>query len=201
MNTSSSTVEPEDESCSCSSSSFTSYATLPNVDYENSDVAMGCVQKLIVKDCVSLENNAASTASLAGVAYSPSFSSSSNCEREEDGADEDCGRDSWMEDNKSTWSDYSMEDCDLTIADDKPSLPMNEAEVMFLQVVEILRFEKKVNVRQVHSTLAVRCKYLITGNKLNTFVVIPFSADSKNGPVALFRVITLHRFNTPRPFL
>lgn len=145
-----------------STGSFTSYATLANVDY--SEVISTCDngKKLLGPDSVSMENNAASTATLAcgvgrgsvgGLNQTMSFSGSSggsaSCKDEDD---EDCDRDSSMgDDEKSNCSsDYSMEDCDVTIVDDcsfnkRSSVPKNEAELMFLQVVEILRFEKKVN--------------------------------------------------------
>lgn len=138
---------------------------------------------LLVPDSLSMENNAASTATLecggrgrggrggGGVLHKTmSFSGSSGGSgsggsvlsgRDEE-EDDDCDRDSSSsssmgadEDNKSGGcsSDYSMEDCDITIVDDtsfnkrSSGVPKNEAELMFLQVVEILRFEKKVNHR------------------------------------------------------
>lgn len=166
MNTSIS-VERVDDSGSCyrsgsSTGSFTSYATLPNVDY-NSEVLSTCDndgQKLVQDSSLSLENNAASTATLAYAGVNnnkKNKNSKTMCSlySSDDDDDEDCDRDSSsssstassMEDkDKSSCSDFSMEDC--TIVDDtsfKRSTTKNEAELMFLQVVEILRFEKKVN--------------------------------------------------------
>lgn len=180
MNTSSSIerVTGDDSSGRCSSSStgsFTSYATLPNVDY-NSEVLSTCDGQKLVQDSLSLENNAASTGTLAysevgvgkggrrargrgrrargrgNITMCSLYSSDSENDGDEDDGDDDeegdCDRDSSIGDNKSSCSDYSMEDCDVTIGDDtslKRSSTKNEAEMMFLQVVEILRFEKKVN--------------------------------------------------------
>lgn len=166
---------------SSSTGSFTSYATLPTMDY--GEVIATCDNNgqklLLVPDSLSMENNAASTATLecgggrrgsrgGGVLHKTmSFSGSSGGSgsvlsgRDEE-EDDDCDRDSSSsssmgadEDNKSGGcsSDYSMEDCDITIVDDtsfnkrSSGVPKNEAELMFLQVVEILRFEKKVNHR------------------------------------------------------
>lgn len=163
-----------------SSGSFTSYATLPNVDCNsNSEVLSTCDSdgRKLVQDrssLLSLENDSVSTATLAysrldnrmhrisgrgeGVGSGcRSFSSGGSCSAD----DEECDRDTSSDDDDDdedrdrkhrnrggSDSDFSMRDCDLTsIVDDssfKRSSPKNEAELMFLQVVEILRFEKKV---------------------------------------------------------
>lgn len=145
-----------------SSGSFTSYATLPNVDYSDCQVSV-CDReddegveddnnrrgpRNRVRGTVSLENNASSRATLEyGMPYSSRTS--------RDGENCDCDRvssSSSMDDDgdsrRSSCSDYSMDECDLSILDERSmkrsASPKNDAEVMFLQVVQILRFEKKV---------------------------------------------------------
>lgn len=144
--------------------SYNSYATLPNecaVSLSEDD-RHGAKKVLVVQESVppsSLKNNAASTATLTydlvrrdmlrcSSLRSHSSSTSSVFVK---GNDDEEGDSSMAEDggDNNSDSDYSMDDCDITIVDDssfnkKSSPPKNEAELMFLQVVEILRYEKKV---------------------------------------------------------
>lgn len=140
-----------EDSCS-STGSYNSYSTFPN-DVDDSEVLSdddnrsggggGRRNEKLVQESVSLENNAASTANLAygrSSASHNSLSGSSPVSAKEDDEDSSMGD----EDNNSC-SDYSMDDCNITIVDDTSfKKPQNEAEIMFLQVVEILRYEKKV---------------------------------------------------------
>lgn len=143
-----------EDSCS-STGSYNSYSTFPNVD--DSEVLSdddnrsggggeGRKEKL-VQESVSLENNAASTANLAYGRSSASHNSISGSSPVSVKEDEDS---SMGDEDNNSCSDFSMDDCDITIVDDTSfKKPQNEAEIMFLQVVEILRYEKKVCFRMV----------------------------------------------------
>ena len=185
-------------SSSTTTGSLTSYATLPTRGDYHSEVLLmehehereneGKRAKLAQdarNGSMSLESNATTMGStLENTCGRRSYSrgsSSCNSSRRgvgDDEEDEDDGydRDDSMEDNKSSCSDFSAtDDCDLTIMDEdsfkRSSSPKNEAELMFLQVVEILRFEKKVKWDTVRSSgyssappLVTKATHLVGGD-------------------------------------
>lgn len=62
--------------------------------------------------------------------------------------------------------EYELSDCDVTLVDDanlrvSNCNPENEGELMFLQVVEMLRFEQEVNP-QSSTIIALNGKILLT---------------------------------------
>lgn len=79
--------------------------------------------------------------------YSISTKSMISSDYNNDGADESDDSD----------SDLSYSECDVTLMDDDSCDATNEAEKMFYQIVEILRYEEEVFCHKSHTTCTILC--------------------------------------------